>query len=223
MKNVQLTDFDSEDIEDFLVEVEASFGIQFVQNELLHVKTFGQLSDHITGKIKRTNVQDCTGQQAFYKLRNAISRTRGIDRSTIRPNLDLNNVFPRASRRQEINAIEKELGFKLSILRPRKWITAMLALLLVICFLALFLYWKIALLGIVLTLFGSWLATKFGKELEVGNLKQLTQKVTREHYLRCRRNTDSFNKLEIEKILIDWFADYFGLECDKLIREQRLP
>jgi acyl carrier protein len=43
---------DVEDIEDLLEVIEQSYDIRFEKNELGHVRTFGQLTDHIIFKIK---------------------------------------------------------------------------------------------------------------------------------------------------------------------------
>ena len=47
MKNYQLNNIDPEDLEDFLVKTETSFGIRFTGDELRYISTFGQLCDHI--------------------------------------------------------------------------------------------------------------------------------------------------------------------------------
>ena len=51
-----------EDIEDSLRKVEESFGISFVNNELSHIKTFGELCDYISNKIELENQESCTKQ-----------------------------------------------------------------------------------------------------------------------------------------------------------------
>ena len=56
----ELKNTDPEDIEDLLVKVETSFGISFAENELAHIKTFGELSDHVSDKIQLDKSDDCT-------------------------------------------------------------------------------------------------------------------------------------------------------------------
>lgn len=73
MTDYELNNIDPENIEDLLVKVEKSFNIKFVGNELIALLTFGELCDHIVNKIKLDHSDNCTTQQAFYKLRNAIS------------------------------------------------------------------------------------------------------------------------------------------------------
>jgi len=43
MTNYELKNIDSEDIEDLLLKVETSFDIKFLDEELVHITTFGCL------------------------------------------------------------------------------------------------------------------------------------------------------------------------------------
>ena len=116
MTDYELKDIDSEDTGDLLVKVETSFDIKFIDDELVHITTFGQLCDHIANKIHLDNSDDCTSQQAFYKLRDAISSTLQIDNKTISTDFLLSDLLPRQSRRARTKKFEKNLGFKLNIL-----------------------------------------------------------------------------------------------------------
>jgi len=106
----ELKNIDSEDIEDLLVKVETSFDIKFVGDELVHITTFGQLCDHIANKIQLDNSDDCTSQQAFYKLRDAISSTLQIDNKTISTDFPLADLLPRQSRRSRTKKLERHIG-----------------------------------------------------------------------------------------------------------------
>lgn len=96
----ELCNIDPEDISDVLVKVEKSFGFKFGDTELKDTKTFGELCDIITSKVQGVNSNDCTTQQAFYKLRNAIADTLQIDKTGITPDTDLQKLFPKNIRRQ---------------------------------------------------------------------------------------------------------------------------
>ena len=79
----ELKNIDSEDLEELLKKVEASFDIKFGAAELANISTFGQLCNHISNKIQLEHFNDCTSQQAFYKLRDSISSTLQIDNKSI--------------------------------------------------------------------------------------------------------------------------------------------
>lgn len=217
----ELKNIDPEDIEDLLVKVETSFDIKFVGDELVHITTFGQLCDHITNKIQLDNSDCCTSQQAFYKLRNAISSILQIDNKTISTNFPLADLLPRKSRRSRTKKMEKQLGFKLNILRPPHWVTGTLAILLLASLVGLFINWQIGLLGLAVSIVGLWFANKIGNVLDLQTVGQVAEKITRENYLKSRRNSKTFNKNEIEKVLTDWFSDDLDLDISKLTREAK--
>src|SRR5690606_1879544 len=113
---------------DVLVKVEKSFGFKFGDTELKDTKTFGELCDIITNKVQGDNSNDCTTQQAFYNLRNAIADILLIDKTGITPDTDLQKLFPKNIRRQSFKNINRHLGFKTNVLRPKHSITGTLAI-----------------------------------------------------------------------------------------------
>ena len=221
MTDYELKDIDSEDIGDLLVKVETSFDIKFVGDELAHITTFGQLCDHITNKIQLDNSDDCTCQQAFYKLRDAISSTLQIDSKTISTDFSLNDILPKQNRRSRTKKLEKHLGFKINILRPPHWVTGTLAIILLASLVGLFFNWQIGLLGLVFSIAGLWFANKIGNELDLQTVGHVAEKMTRESYLKSRRNPKTFNKNEIEKVLTDWFSNDLDIDKSKLTREAK--
>jgi len=217
----ELNNIDPDDISDVLVKVEKSLDIKFRDTELLHIITFGELCDHIADKIQLDKSIDCTSQQAFYKLRAAISSTVQIDYQVISPGFSLTNILPRKSRRSRIKKLEQYLEFELSVLRPSHWVIGTLRTILLVSFAGLFLNWKIALLGILFSISGLWVAYKIGNELTLKTVGQVAEKMTRENYLQSRRNRKTFNKEEIEKILIACFSKDLNLNKNKLTREAK--
>lgn len=219
MTTYKLKNIDSFDIDDLLKEVEKSFGIRFADDEFIHVKTFGELCDHISNKIELENSDDCTKQQAFYKLREAISTSLLFDEKLISPSFPLNQVLPRKSRRSKVMKLENHLGFELKILRAPNWITATLFIMLLVSIIVVFFSGRIGTAGIVFCICSFWLSNKVGKELDLKTVGEVAEKMTRENYLKSRRNPNTFNRKEIEKVLTEWFVENFGLEKSELTRE----
>lgn len=217
----ELKNIDSEDIDNLLAKVESSFDIKFVGDELVRITTFGQLCDHITNKIQLDNSEDCTSQQAFYKLRDAISKTLQIDSKTITIDFPITDLLPRKNRRSKIKIMEAHLGFKLNILRPPYWLTRILVIVFLASIVGLFFNWKIGISGLAFAVTGLWLANKIGNELDLQTLGQIAEKMTRENYLKSRRNPNSFNKNEIEKVLTDLFSNDLDLDKSKLTRDAK--
>jgi len=194
----ELKNVDSEDLGDVLGKIEKSFDFKFEGAELKDVKTFGELCDIITNKIQGNNIDDdCTTQQAFYKLRNAIAQILFVDKYSITPNTDLRLLFPKHHRRQKIKDLDSNIGFETDILRPKHWIPSTLVLIILASFVGLFIFWKVALPCLVLSVAGIKLAYKIGSEFDLQNVGQVAEKNTREHYLKARRNSSTVNRNEV--------------------------
>lgn len=217
MARYKLNNMDPEDIEDFLKKVETSFDIEFKGNELAHITTFGGLCDHISANIHLDPANDCTSQQAFYKFRNALSSTLQVDPATISPALLLTDFLPRPGRRAMMKKIEQQLGFSIHLLRPPNWVTGLLAMILLAAFIGLFFNWPIGLAGLLFSIIAIQLAQHFGNELKVVTVRQVAEKMTRESYLKSRRDPKTFNKREVETVLMEWFCIDFGLERKELL------
>lgn len=218
MEKYTLKNVDPEDIDDLLVQVERSFNIKFADKELADVETFGELCDRITNKIELAHTDDCTTQQAFYKLRDAI--TSVLEMEDISPETQLSTILPRESRIQKIKAIENKLGFKLHILEPKGFIILSLLAILLISFIILFIHWPTGLCGLIISIFGFRIANTTGRELAVQTVGQVAEKMQRENYVKSRRNPGTVNKKEIEKILTDWFSEEFELDKTQLRNER---
>jgi len=221
MTDYKLKNIDPDDINDLLVKIENSFDIKFNDTELKHISTFGELCDHIANKFQLENFDDCTSQQAFYKLRDVISSTLQINKKIITTNLSLADILPRQSRRSQTRKLEEQLGFKLNILRPPHWVITILLILLLASFIGFFFNWQIGFSGLLLSIAGFWFANKLRNELDLQTVGQVAKKMTRENYLKSRQNPKTFNKKEIEKVLTDWFSTEFGLDKSKLTRDAK--
>lgn len=219
MTDYELNNIDPEDIEDLLVKVEKSFNIKFVSNELVGLSTFGELCDHITNKIVLDHSDNCTTQQAFYKLRNALSAILNIN--NVKTDSLLNDILPRQNRISTVRKIENKLGVKLSFLRPTHFVSGTLIIVFLASIVGLFINWRVGLLGLLFSLAGLSIASKFGKEIDIETVGELAEKMTRENYLKSRRNSETFNKSEIENILRGWFSKELDLDKTKLTREAK--
>lgn len=221
MTDLELKNINPDDISDLLVKVEKSLDIRFGYTELMHISTFGELCDHIANKIQLENSDDCTSQQAFYKLRDIISSTFQIDKKIITTNCSLADFLPRQSRRSRIKKMEHQLDFKLNILRPPHWVTATFFIIALVSIVGLFFNWQIGLSGLTFSIVGLWFANKVGNELDLQTVVQVAEKMTRENYLKSRRNPKTFNKNEIEKVLTEWFSNELYIDKSKLTREAK--
>ncbi|MDF2455109.1 MAG: hypothetical protein K0R51_1102 [Cytophagaceae bacterium] len=216
MKEYLLENCDWEDIEDFILRVEESLDIHFMENELAHVKTFGELCDSVLGKIQLEHSDTCTTQQAFYKLRNAIIRALQIKDTDISPETPLKVILPRSNRIKETRKIEEELGFKLSILRPPYVVTGFFIILFLSSFIGMFFNVIYGISGLIFSVAGIPMAYRMGKELDLQTVGQVAEQMRTENYMKSRRDKKTFNKNEIEAMLTKWFVEFLYLDENEL-------
>lgn len=218
---VNLSNIDPEDVGDVLLKIERSFNIRFTDEDLTHIKTFGALCDLVVDKVKQVQSDSCTTQQAFYKLRNAINAKKPIEKCDLKPQSKLCELFPRDNRIEVVADLEEEMGLHMNLLQPKQWIVYGFAGLLMAAIALSFLN-NIAgfiVAGIAIT--GLILAGKFGKELKVKTLGDLSEKIAREHYLKCRRDASTVNRGEVAEKVKELFADYLSVEPGSLKKQAR--
>ena len=122
LDDFKLDNIDPEDFGDTLLKLEKSFGTKFAYNSFKDAKTFGDISNIIESQINLTHKNDCTTQQAFYKVRKAIGLTQTFDERNIEPQTKLEIIFPRSNRRQNVKQFQQALGFSVDILSMKTWL-----------------------------------------------------------------------------------------------------
>lgn len=210
----KLDNYEDEDIFDVVFKLEKSFGLKFEKDTFYTVKTFGDLCDIIASKVQGDNSEDCTTQQAFYKVRNAIAATQLIDKNSILPDTKLQDIFPKYERRQKIKELQIELGIPFGILDIKSWLGWTIFIGIVASLITFFFKWQLALSGLLFFIAVGWTANKFfAKEFELKTVRQLTEKLVRENYVDIRRSKGTINRQEILKVIIDTFSN--DLDIDK--------
>jgi len=215
----KLENADPDDIGDIMLIIERSFRIKFDQSELEALKTFGGLCDIILSKIEGDLKVDCTTQQAFYKIRNAIAVTSFPEKVTIKPDTNLRQIFPQGKRRYAIKQIEKELGFRLNIFEPAGLAAIILLLLSVSSLVMLFFNWRIGLPGMALSWALIAFVNKYGRTFSVKTVGELAEKVSREYYFNSRSDVTTMNKEEIIQKVRELFVYGLGIEEEPLTRD----
>ena len=216
-----LNNVDPEEIGDVLVKIERSFNIRLDDTSCKDVRTFGKLCDIVVEKVKQTNNDSCTTQQAFYKIRNAINSTISPPKELIKPQTKLADIFPRDTRLQVIAEIEREMGFKINLLQPKQGIIGTFIFVLLASAVGFFYEPTMAFAGVIVAITGLMLAGKFGKELKVKTLGDLAEKVAREHYIKCRRDASTVNRNEISQKIKELFTADLYLEPSVLTRDAK--
>jgi hypothetical protein len=217
---MELRKIDSDDVSDVLLQVEKSFGFKFGKRELEHVTTFGELCDLITDKVQGDETSDCTTQQAFYKLREAIAAICLADRNGIKPETRLLTLFPRKGRRKKIETLGHTLGFDPDLLSIKDWMGLLIFSAIIGSLITFFFVWQIAIAGLSFSIAFAWIANKFfATELDDISLGQLAKKIAREHYRMARRTPSSINSVEIVQKVKELFSNYLELNEAVLTRD----
>ncbi|MFT3679059.1 MAG: hypothetical protein QM791_02230 [Ferruginibacter sp.] len=218
----KLDDYEDEDIFDVVIKLEKSFGLTFEKDAFYNVKTFGDLCDIFTNRLQGDNSDDCTTQQAFYKVRNAIATTRFINAKSITLDTKLQEIFPRESRRQKIKELQSELNIKLKILDIKSWLGWTIFVGIVASLITFFFKWQFAITGLLFFIAVGWIAFKFfAKEFELTTVRQLTEKLATENYVDVRRRKGTINRQEILKVIIDTFSNDLGIDKTYLTRNDK--
>jgi hypothetical protein len=216
MKNNKLKDFEIEELEFMIPQIEKMYNFEFDKDKTHIVNSFEELCDLIIEKINLKNVESCTSQQAFYKLRKSLVETKIIEKESLNTQTELKKLFPRKNRKVLIKKVENEIKFKLDILKAPNFITIPLFAIGIISFFLLFIYWKLGLIGISISVIGFYLCKWFGNELKINNVKELAEKITNENYLSVRTEKNTINKTELKNVLTNWFSENTGIEKEKL-------
>jgi hypothetical protein len=222
LDDIKLSDIDVEDFEDTLLKIEKSFGVTFAENSMKDAKTFGDICDCIESQINFTTKDDCTTQQAFYKVRNAISLTQNIDKKSIELQTQFETVFPRQNRRRKVKEFQQELGISINLLSMKGWLVLTIAVGFISSLIAFFFSWKVAVCGLLFFYILNWTLSKFSKEIDIETIGQLAEKIAREHYSQARRQSKTVNRSEIVKTIQDFFIAEHFLEREHLTREAKL-
>jgi hypothetical protein len=210
---IKLEEYDGEEISDILPDLEKTFAFRFTQDDFLHIKTFGDFCEVVSNHVQYEHTEDCTSQQAFYKIRQAIHLTQQIEINTILPGSQLADIFPHKGRRQHINRFNHKFGIKLDFLSYPGWISLTCVIGLLLSLVAFFFDWQIALSGLILCITILYIAEKTGKQLKLKTVKELTELSIRKHYIDMRRKPYTVNKNEVIPIIKELFNKH--LDVDK--------
>ena len=222
LDDFKLDNIDPEDFGDTLLKLEKSFGAKFADDSFKDAKTFGDICSIIDNQINFTDEDDCTTQQAFYKVRKSIGLTQTFDEKNIEPQTKLEDIFPRLNRRQNVKQFQKSLGFSVDILSMKTWLGCIIAIGFIISLITFFFSWQYAVVGLTFITLFTWTVSKFSKELNVSTVKELTEKISREYYSLARRQSGTVNRKEIIKTIQDVFIADYLIDREQLTKDATL-
>lgn len=209
-----LAEYDGLDIDEIIITIEKSFDIKIDDKDSNGIKTYGDFETLILSKINGDEKNDCTSQQAFYKLRNIISETFNINKEDIKLETKLDQIFPKKNRIKNIQLLEKELSIKNKFLTHSA--IQFIVLFMVFSSSVIFLYFN-SLYAIILFSIGMILSEELKtKKFAFNDIREVSEFLKNENYKNSRKNTNSFNPIEIKDIVKNIFSDKLDIEKSKL-------
>ena len=217
---------DSEDLGfDIFPAIEKSFGFEFEQADFTDVRTYGDLCALVRARLPGAAATDCTSQQAFYKLRQAlVSHTAA---NNVSPATTLAEIFPtqRVQRRLAAAAIEQQLGMKLRLLGMPSTVEVAGTILAICAFLfsligSFFLGisgFLIGLAGLAVTRIVFDVGNHFGSTLRYPTVRDVVLTMSSTYYRQSRRDPSTVNPQEITDRLNYLFVDMAGVELAELM------
>lgn len=216
---------DSEDLGlDIIPAIEKSFGFKFEQTDFTNVRTYGELCALVRAKLPGAAATDCTLQQAFYKLRQALL-SHTVARNII-PASTLAEIFPteRVQRQLAAAAIEQQLGMKLGLLKMPPTVEAVGTALLLLSFLfSLIGGFLLGVSGVLIGLAGIAAAIivfdlggRFGSTLRYFTVRDVVLAISSTCYRQSRRDPSTVNPREITDRLNHLFVEMAGVELTEL-------
>ena len=131
----------------------------------------------------------------------------------------IEKIIPKNNRKKIIKQLEGKIDFELNLLVVPEWLLTFLFLILFSSIITLFFLFKFGVFGIIFSLLCYSISGKFVLIYELETLGQIAEKMTRENYLKSRKNPKTFNRNEIRKILTDIFSKELFIEKSELGNE----
>lgn len=199
-----------------LPQLERSFGIKFQPGDFSSEVTYGQLCKLIQARLLAKNANDCTSQQAFYKLRHALRQQLG--EVVVQPATRLADLLP-ARRREAAIKLTTGLGMKLDLLKMPDKAAFSGTLLLLVSLLCLFFNQSLGLTGIGLAVAGMYAASRFSNVLRYETVREVVAAMSSQYYRQSRRSATTVNSQEVRAQLTCFMAEWAGIEPAQLITE----
>ncbi|QKZ13608.1 hypothetical protein [Spirosoma sp. KUDC1026] len=200
MKTLEL---DPEDVNEVLDQIEQSFNVDFQKASLADIQTFGKLVDWISASMPQLDTDDCTNQQAFYKLRDELCGTLAIDKANVSPSTELATLFDEKTREKQTKQLEQRLGFPVNILVFKPIFIYLTVAIFLASFVVLYIKPLYGICGFVcwFGLVNLFSRIPAASTFSIKTVGELAKKVSRERYLWSRRNPGTINSNELmEKV-----------------------
>lgn len=202
-------------LQDILTDFEKDYQISLNKEELSQIKSFEELLSLLVNKFDYEDVNDCTEQQAFYKLRKSIIELNPNVKE-IALDTELEDIFPESNRKSKLAKLKKSLGMKLEILEGSKVENFLLILGVLASMVYMFFSFNYGLLGLAISIYFLHIANRDGNSFSIKTVRDLVKYMVKRNYFKCRRNPLLMNKKEFREVVFNYFLDRMDLEEEEL-------
>ena len=105
------------DLVELVIKVEETFTIQIDDRDASEIITVGQLYRYVLDRVDVQEGDPCLTSQAFYRLRHNFQTGLGVSRDRVRPCANVEELLPRAGRKQHWESLGEALQVHLPDLR----------------------------------------------------------------------------------------------------------
>jgi len=227
-----------EDTFDLLSTIQDSFGVTFIEDDLVRAVDIQSLANCLHKKLNRPLSEKCLSAVVFYKLRRTFISAFDTPRTEITPKMSLVKLLPWKGRKKNWRGIQDHLKYELPVLAWPPWLLALSIALVGLCLTLPALRWnhlasRAGSMAAILTLVAAldlWvlalvllspLARQFPKGCETfADLVELTlahnyRTISSEHGMSPER--------ELIDVLRQLIAVQTGLDIQKVSPETRFP
>ena len=212
-----LSSYDSLDIDEVIITIEKTFHIKFDERDFEEVKTYGEFEKLVLDKIQGIEINDCTSQQTFYKLRKILIEEFKIPYNRINLNTKLTEIFPKNIRNNEIKKLKSSLKFENQILTFSK---EQFIILTIIFITSIYFLFTNFFYGLFFLAIGKILSEEMKKNnFLFKNLRELTNTLKIKNYKNSRKDYETYNPKEVKEIIKEIFSDSLDIEKSKIHHE----
>lgn len=218
---IQLGTYETGDILDIITKLEKSFGLQLPADALATVNTFGEFCSVFGQHNTATHQDDCTHQQAFYKIRKALAGALQINEQEIGPGTQLKQLFTRPDRYHKTRLFRAQLGLKIHMFYYPGWLATIVLALFLSALFAFFINWHITVAALLASGFAHVQRERLSLRLRFETVGALTRALTEEHYHGVRRTSHTVNRKEVPEIITRVFSQDLAIPVSQLTPDAR--
>jgi hypothetical protein len=152
-------------------------------NKYYYLLMFSGYTEDIENELDIQPVKKNSQDEIFFKLREAIAKNSIFEKSQITFDTKFEDLFPNAERRKQIKKLQKEIGFSITLLKPKPYLNILPALVLLVSTIALFLNGLVGLVGIGISMILFYVIQSFADQFAYETVGQVAEKICIDHQI----------------------------------------